>query len=246
MKTSVWDKIIKLACKYPSPHNSQPIKIKIINPDTAELYYDLDLGLPAENYGIPFAHVCAGVFLESLETVANGLGYSIVERLDSRDMDFASTDRLHLFATVELHLDPTLDHGRAAERLEAFERRQTSRRPYDNRLVDESAIRAAQKIASRMGHVFKTTSERRVVGEVVRVNQETLFDDLRNDPVYKEIMLWLRFSKREAAVKRDGLSAETMLIPGGVLRFGMSHRRLWEAPIIGSFINGCTFERCEA
>ena len=64
--SAIWQPIIYDVRHYPSPHNSQPIKIKILNNLEAELYYDLDLGLPAESYGIPFAHVCAGVFLESL------------------------------------------------------------------------------------------------------------------------------------------------------------------------------------
>jgi hypothetical protein len=50
---------------YPSPHNSQPIKVRVLDEFRAEFFYDLDLGLPAEKFGIPFGHVCAGVFLEA-------------------------------------------------------------------------------------------------------------------------------------------------------------------------------------
>ena len=49
---------------------------------TADLFYDLDRGLPAESYGIPFGHVCAGVFLESLTVVAAARGLRVVEALE--------------------------------------------------------------------------------------------------------------------------------------------------------------------
>lgn len=236
MDKSAWEKIVEHACMYPSPHNSQPIKIKFVSTDTAELYYDLDLGLPAENYGIPFAHVCAGVFLESLETVANGLGYRVVERLETRDMDFSSNERLHRFATVSIITDKLLDKAITAKRFDAFKNRQTSRRPYDRRVVPKEIIESVQAVALSSGYTFKNTTDQGLIDKIITINQATLFDDLRNNDVYKEIMLWLRFSRKEAVKKRDGLSAETMLIPGGILRFGMQHRGLWETPIVGDFI----------
>ena len=58
----------------------------------------------------------------------------------------------------------------------------------------------------------------------------------RNDDVYDEIMTWLRFSRREAARRADGLSAEAMLMPGPLLHFAMRHRGLWRAPVVGAAI----------
>ncbi|MDQ1535651.1 MAG: hypothetical protein QOE58_44, partial [Actinomycetota bacterium] len=52
-----WDKILTYARRYPSGHNTQPIKLRV-DGSRAELFYDLDLGLPAEPFGIPFGSVC--------------------------------------------------------------------------------------------------------------------------------------------------------------------------------------------
>jgi hypothetical protein len=234
----LWPDIVEDVRWYPSPHNSQPIKLRAISETAARVYYDLDLGLPAESFGIPFGHVCAGVFLESLSVVAAARGYSTIESLDHSEMDFESVDRLHLIGIVRL--EPTVPDAEALSaaqrRLAAFRSRQTSRRPYDNRIVGEQILAAASSIAAEQGFDFCSTVDARIVSSLVRINQKTLFSDLRNDAVYAEIMQWLRFSKDEAAAQADGLSAETMIIPGRVLRFAMRNRSLWSFPIIGSLI----------
>lgn len=229
-----WLRIVEDARHYPSPHNSQPVKLRPVDSSTAEVYYDLDLGLPAESFGIPFGHVCAGVFLESLSTVAAGLGYGVAESLDHSEMDFASTVRLHSLGTVTL--TPRTVTEEARERLQLFRTRRTSRRPYDAKLVPADVVAAAAEVAKAGGHSFRTTSDRRTVRRLVHINQATLFSDLRNDAVYEEIMTWLRFSAEDARKRADGLSAEAMLLPGGLLRFAMTHRALWDAPVIGGAI----------
>ena len=232
--TDAWGAIIEDASRYPSPHNSQPIKISPLSRTRAAVYYDLDLGLPAESFGIPFGHVCAGVFLESLRVCAQARGYRLHEDLRHSDMDFDAPDRLHFIGEVTLVPQPA-DAGDLAL-YEAFLARQTSRRPYDNTLVDPAAVAEAEATARHHGHEFRSTSDPSLVRRLVHVNQATLFDDLRNDAVHREILTWLRFSRAEARESGDGLSAETMLMPGPVLRFAMQHRGLWDAPVIGGLI----------
>jgi hypothetical protein len=230
----IWEKIAEEVRFYPSPHNSQPIKLSIINSRTANVYYDLDLGLPAESYGIPFGHVCAGVFLESLRVIAAKQGFTVKEELFLDELDFTSPNRLHKIAQVTLAAHQVTDDD--VQLHKAFLNRQTNRRPYDNRLVPENLIKDVEAIAKRQGYTFASTANKKLVSDIVKINQATLFDDLRNDNVYSEIMQWLRFSREEARTKSDGLSAETMLIPGGILRFAMKHRGMWSYPVIGSLI----------
>lgn len=234
----LWLDIVEDVRWYPSPHNSQPIKLRAVSSTEARVYYDLDLGLPAESFGIPFGHVCAGVFLESLSVVAAARGYRSIETLEHSEMDFDAADRLHLIGTVRLE-PSAADAGTGSavqRRLAAFRSRQTSRRPYDSRIVDDEILTAASAIAAGQGYEFRATVDARIVSSLVKINQKTLFSDLRNDAVYAEIMQWLRFSKDEAAAKGDGLSAETMIVPGRVLRFAMRHRSLWSVPVIGGLI----------
>jgi hypothetical protein len=235
---ALWLDLVDDVRWYPSPHNSQPIKLRAISEMVAVVYYDLDLGLPAESFGIPFGHVCAGVFLESLSVVAAARGYRTIEFLEHSEMDFAAADRLHRIGTVRLEPVPEDDELQSAaqRRLAAFRSRRTSRRPYDSRLVGTDIMTSASSIAAAQGYEFRSTTDARLVSSLVQINQKTLFSDLRNDAVYAEIMHWLRFSKDEAAVLADGLSAETMIMPGPVLRFAMRHRGLWSFPVIGGLI----------
>ncbi len=69
---------------------------------TLQLFYDLDRGLPAESYGIPFGSVCAGIFIESVAVAAHGFGFELVERLDYSPMRFDSTQRLHRLGSLTL------------------------------------------------------------------------------------------------------------------------------------------------
>lgn len=236
--SSPWRDIIEDARRYPSPHNSQPIKLRPDDQSRATLFYDLDLGLPAESFGIPFAHVCAGVFLESLRVVARAKGFTVNEQLDHSEMNFDGRERLHRVAEVELvPLEASeAERTEAQLALERFRSRRTSRRPYLERSVPAEVVQGAVAVCEESGHEFRITSDRALVRRIVRVNQETLFDDLENDAVHAEIMEWLRFSKPEAAERGDGLSAETMLMPGRILRFAMGNRGLWRAPVIGSII----------
>ncbi|GAA1438433.1 hypothetical protein [Leifsonia poae] len=230
----IWHDIIDDARRYPSPHNSQPIKVRPLDDATAALYYDLDLGLPAESFGIPFGHVCAGVFLEGLRTVAAGHGFDVTEQLAYSEMDFEARDRLHPLGTVSLSPRPATDGDR--RRHELFLSRQTSRRPYRAKLVPADVLADVAAVGAEGGHRFRTTADAEAVHELVHINQATLFSDLQNDAVYDEIMHWLRFTEQAAAETGDGLSARAMLMPGPILRYAMSHRNLWSAPVIGPVI----------
>ena len=233
---SAWGQILDAAREYPSPHNSQPIRVRVLDDATAEVFYDLDRGLPAESFGIPFGHVCAGVFLESLAVVAAAAGFTVHESLDLAEMDFGGLDRMHPVATVTLESREVTAGDR--ERRAAYDARRTNRRPYNNVAVPGEDLSAIEAIAAAAGHNFAASSDPELVADVITVNQETLFDDLANDAVHAEIMTWLRFTDSDARERGDGLSADAMLMPGRVLRFAMGHRGMWSAPVIGRVVRG--------
>ncbi|NYI69864.1 hypothetical protein GGQ54_000424 [Naumannella cuiyingiana] len=229
-----WDAILADAHRYPSPHNSQPITLALTGPHSAIAYYDKRRGLPAEDFGVPFGFVCMGVFLAHLEVAAAGHGYAVESELELAEMDFADPRRQHPFARLRLVRRPADE--RARDGLRQLRRRRTSRRPYDSTPVPPAVIAEVTELAARHGYRFRTSAERAVVDKIIEVNAETLFDDLRRDAVYRELMDWLRFSRREAAATGDGLSAETLLMPGPALRLAFRNRWLWQAPVIGPAI----------
>ncbi|MDQ5886488.1 MAG: hypothetical protein QG628_885 [Patescibacteria group bacterium] len=227
------NKILEDVRLYPSPHNSQPIRVKIIDDLHLEIYYDKHYGLPAESFGAQFGYVCTGIFLYSLGVVAGHYGYGTKEEMLLSEMDFTIDTRLHLMAKIELS---KLESPQNPELYGSFLKRQTSRIPYDNKLVDETAIQEAKQIAIKYGQLLNVESDATVVSKIIDINQKTLFLDMENDAVYNELMEWLRFSEAESMTKADGLSAKTMLINGSVLKFFMKHRALWNMPVIGKLV----------
>ncbi|MBW3606384.1 MAG: hypothetical protein KY460_16055 [Actinobacteria bacterium] len=225
--TAVWTRILQAARRYPSPHNSQPIRVRIADPDRIELYYDLDRGLPAEPYGIPFGHVCAGIFVELVAIAAHAEGSDVIENLRYDDMAFDGSDRLHPLGTITL-----VPAGGPVPDLDAelIARRCTSRLPYDSRTVEPAALAQLDVEARRWGHRLATTTDRPVVDEIVRINQRTLFDDIANPAVRHELATWLRYSHEEAARRRDGLSAACLGVPGRVLHWFVEHHTWWSRP----------------
>jgi len=229
--TSAWDEILRYARRYASPHNSQPIKLRVAGARAA-LFYDLDLGLPAESYGIPFGSVCAGVFIETVSIAAHALGYRIAEALDYTPMDFSRSDRLHPLGTLTLEPAGKIDDLHPRLLLE----RRTSRLPYARRPVPAAALDDARREAAERGHVLAGTSDRRLVDRIIRLNQQTLFYDLENADVRAEIQNWLRYSERQARATADGLSARCLALPGPLMRLLMGNYWIWKVPVMGTLL----------
>ena len=227
-----WGKVLTYARRYPSPHNSQPIRLRVDGP-RAELFYDLDRGLPAESYGAPFGSVCAGIFVEAVSIAAHALGCTVEEQLDFTPMDFTGHERLHRLGS--LTLKPGLG---TIEDLspELMLTRGTSRLRYEPRQVPTAVIEEAREMAAAHGHVLAGSSDRRLVDSIVRVNQRTLFYDLDNPEVRAEIQSYLRYSEREARTKADGLSARCLALPGPLLRVLMGNYWIWNVPVVSSML----------
>ena len=227
----VWNSLLALANTYPSPHNSQPMRVRIVDETKAELLYDKACGLPAESYGIPFGFVTVGIFLELCRLAAQTLGKRLeyVATLQA-DMDFADPT-LHPCAVMTLEPDPWPAEFPA----ELIRRRQTSRLPYSSQTVPAPLLHEIQQEARQAGYMWHYSAEAATVDQVVAVNQKTLFYDLEEPGVRKEIGSWLRYSRREATRKRDGLSAECMGVPGPVLSLFIKLHWLWRLPVLGPF-----------
>lgn len=229
---TTWDKILTYARRYPSGHNTQPIKLRV-HGSRAELFYDLDLGLPAEPFGIPFGSVCAGIFVEAVSIAAHALGCTVDEQLDFTPMDFTSGERLHRLGTLTLSpsAGPIEDLNP-----ELMLTRYTSRLRYEPRRVPAAVIEEAREMAAAHGHVLTGSSDRRLVDDIVGINQRTLFYDLEDPLARAEIQSYLRYSEREARTKADGLSARCLALHGPLLRVLMGNYWIWNVPVLSGLL----------
>jgi hypothetical protein len=232
-----WEAIAHAVHRYPSPHNSQPMRLRPIDDRTAQLCYDLDRGLPAEPYGIPFGHVCAGIFVELVAIAAHAAGLEVIEGLHLGPLRFSAPPadgrgtRLHDLGTLTLRpagrriddLDPAL-----------IDARRTSRLSYTARVVAPAVLAEVRAEAERWGHHLADTTDPAVVDRAVAINARTLFDDLATPAVRRELQTWPRYSPREAARRGDGLSAACLGLPGPVLRWFVEHHAWWSGPLPGA------------
>jgi hypothetical protein len=106
--------------------------------------------------------------------------------------------------------------------------RRTSRLPYNNQKIDLQIIPELQAEAKAWGHELFVRNDPEAIRWIVELNQDSLFNDLEDEGTREELKNWLRYDKKEAQTKKDGLSYEALRMPGWLMRF-------WTLPGIKQF-----------
>lgn len=226
--TSTWRALAEQARWAPSPHNTQPTRLRILGPDRAELWFVPERGLPVGDPRGRFTHVTFGIFAEILSIAAHGRGLDleIAHRHEPLYRGGAGPEK-----AADLRLSrpgrpiPDLDPGLITER-------RTNRHPYDDSPVPDAVLARLRDEARRHGHRLRTTTDPRAIRWVKELNRDALLRDLGDERYRAELASWLRFSAAEAQRRGDGLSAEALALPGWLLRGVMRHHRLFSAPIL--------------
>ncbi len=228
MGDTQWYRIGRYAQRCPSPHNTQPFRLRVRDATHADLVFLPRRGLPTADPLGRFTWLTAGIFVEICSIAAHGLGQELAAAWDHQPM-YQGSDletpqvvaRLSLAPTdVSVHdLDPQLILDR-----------QTSRLPYDGKPVSPGVIVELQEEAVRLGHRFETRSDHEAIKWVVELNKQALFHDLDDAALRRELVNWLRFDAREEDLMRDGLSARCMTFNGPLLRSFFLRHHFWTLP----------------
>ncbi len=232
MNYPLWKSILEYAIWAPSPHNTQPWKIKIISEAKAELHYDPKRLLPVEDKNNAFQTLALGIFIETLNIAAHKVGYEVHEEYINMDLNESSTDS-QIFAIL------TLTQTLEKENLDAslILKRRTSRLPYNGKIIDEHILNELIKIAKNYHHIIHFRTDKPFIDWVLKLNQKTLFYDMSEKRTKEEVGRWLRYSQSSAKKKRDGLSAYCMKFPGIVMYLFFHKRGLFELPVIKDIID---------
>ena len=224
----LWHAIGTYAQRCPSPHNTQPFRLRVASDAEADLVFLPRRGLPTADPLGRFTWLTAGIFAELCLIAAHALGQELEIAWDVTPM-YANGDtqtpqvvaRLRLTAAPApvADLDPQLILDR-----------QTSRLPYDGTPVPSAVIAELQVEAARLGHRFETRCDPEAIAHVVELNRQALFHDLDDDALRGELTNWLRFSGREEDLMRDGLSARCLTFNGPLLRSFFVQHRFWTMP----------------
>jgi hypothetical protein len=185
----IWERIGGIARLAPSPHNTQPFRIRPRSEGLAELFLVADRLLPREDHGNLYQLSAFGVFAATLERAARHFGRILtvtpVAGVEPADLTLSSGQVLFGHATIS-------DKCTAEAQDVLLDTRRTSRLPYHDRPVGPEAIEALKRVAETGGHRLLVDSDPGVVSRVLRLNAEAIIDNLQIDIEREEIRGWYR------------------------------------------------------
>jgi hypothetical protein len=225
--TAVWTELVEDARFAPSPHNTQPWRVRPSSDGEAELEVPVERLLPVEDPEGRFLTAGVGIFLEALDVAAAARGLALrYEPLYPQLGVHAAEPSL----AARMRLEQRGEEPAPA--VELLHRRRTARGRYDGRPAPAAALVELDGIAREFGHEARFTSDPELVDWIVGLNADTLFEDLREDDRRAEIGEWTHFSDRRAELAGDGFSPTCLGFAGPFVRLLFRYHRLCEpAPV---------------
>ena len=224
----MWQELAEYARWAPSPHNTQPTRLRIIDAERAELHFVAQRGLPFGDPVGKFTHLTFGIFAETMRIATHARGYEL-------DVTYADaplyTDGQSTQKVADLRLRPV---GELIPDLDPdlILHRRTNRHPYNNRPIPPDVIEELSQEAKRHGHTFSTSRDAASIRAVKELNRDSLYRDLTHPDYRRELGSWLRYSEREARAAGDGLSAKALVMPGLLMKGVMRAYWLFSAPVL--------------
>jgi hypothetical protein len=228
--TNVWERISELARFAPTPHNTQPYRLRPRSDGEAEIVLMPRRLLPVEDRENRYVYSALGIFAEAVVLAARAAGrtadvipgeYPGVLTLDANDT---------VVAHVVLRGETTASDEAARMLLSS---RRTSRLRYHPRRVDAAGQAKLVAIASSLGHRLKIESEPAKVASLLRQNAWAIIDNLQIRDDRREIQRWVRFGATPA--DGDGLWQKPLGQPAWELKLGFVVPWLFRLPLISHF-----------
>lgn len=224
----VWEDIASLTRLAPTPHNTQPFRIRPRG-ERAELVLLTERLLPREDHGNLYVAASFGTFALALERAARHFGHAVVvtpvAALDTQNLE-------QLGAEVVVG-EAVLTGSVAPEPAELLVTRRTSRLPYHDRVVEPAALEALSRVCEGYGHRFIHHAEPGVVQPLLKLNAEAIIDNLQLAEEREEIRDWHRLGKTPEF--GDGLWQEAMNQPAWELWSAFALPSAFKLPGLRSF-----------
>ncbi len=213
----LWLEVLKYARWSPSPHNIQPWKLRIDSNRKATLCYDPKRLIPYTDPDNRFMLMGLAIFVEYLSIAARPHGFSVKPVYREAFLDHTNST-VTPCATLTFVPDNT-----PAQNRELILQRRTSRLPYNHEPVAHTAMTEFQKLSRSYHHKLEYSHAKDMADWVIKLNRDTLFEDLTDEGVREELKLWLRYSKKQAAHQKDGLWSRCMRFPGWFMKSFFNH-----------------------
>jgi hypothetical protein len=226
---SNWQELAELARLAPTPHNTQPFRIRPLNGRVAQIVVLRERLLPVEDTDNLYVLSSFGIFAETLACAGRHLGLTVAVTPDASIEPAAIEPGTGPIVLAHVEIE-----GKCApeEHRTVLEARRTSRLPYEHRLVDSRALDQFARIAESHGHRFECLTDRAVVQEVLRRNVQALLENNLKPAELVELRRWIRTG--DTPVIGDGLWPGPMNQPQWEMQLALKFPRLFLLPGISS------------
>jgi hypothetical protein len=204
-------RLLELAARAPSTHNSQPWRVRVQAPDEWTIEADPSRRLSAVDSTDRELMLSLGAFLEYLVTGGAALGF------DVRIAEAAAGAAPGLF-TVKLGRAASGPQG--ADQVSRIARRRTLRKNYARDPLPQEDLAALTTALGSNARWFPRASPE--ADWLAQAAVESCQQQTWRDPAQQELARWVRFSDSEARRSADGLTADTMEL-GWLAGFYMRH-----------------------
>lgn len=217
MKTSVITNVIEYASKAPSGHNTQPWRF-FVKESGVEIHPDFKRALPVADPDHRELYISLGCALANLEIASNNLGYAaMIQYPESKNGTYIDVE----FQKAEPKMSELFDQ---------ITQRQVRRNAYSEKTIRKENLDLFESQCSSDevslsvidNEVQKTTLKRLILEANYRL--------MKNRKFKKELIRWMRFSRKQACSSGDGLALSTMGLPWLGRFFGNIMMKLFVTP----------------
>ena len=197
------NQLIHYATLAPSGHNTQPWKFSI-EENIVRIYPDFDRTLPvvdADNHALFISLGCA---LENL--VISAKEYGLTSKVDFFPED-ENEECLRVTLTDE-------NPPKETTLFESIPKRQSNRSMYEEQTIPDADMDKLLQVSGYETVAVKPfDTESHDVEPVIELVKEAGILQFKDERFVKELISWIRFNKKEAKTRRDGLTAKVMGFP---------------------------------
>ncbi len=182
----------------PSAHNTQPWRLIVTGRSRFSVAWDLDRWLDVADPGGENMAYSLGCAIEAASCVGP------IEYEPSGSTDLLADDGF----AGEVQVKGTHD----ANRMHLLRARRTNRAPFRSDPPPSSTLRELEGQAESGGVALAVVSGRADIRRLARLTAEGATGCLREDAYLRELLRWLRLSRREPDWDEDGFTPETLLL----------------------------------
>lgn len=221
--------LVRAAVLAPSPRNTQPWKFRVECP-RIDIFADFARRLPVSDPADAELHVALGCAIENMVVLGEARGLAIGVAYTEPWLAAPPGPESDVARVAELWVDRDPRTPSDEPLARAIAQRQTTRRRYARRLLQQAELRALAQAAEEEGvrfQLFTTRPDRGRLAEYVAEGMRRQFGD---EEFVREHADWMRFNLDEKERKDDGMWVASLGLPPAPAAIGRALVRRLASP----------------